>query len=132
MNQVARLTPEQIEDLAVEIRSFLLKHGMWQDVDIYFNGKRFSTRNPEDGHYYYNDPEKLFVEEGQDPRDYFEYVAEDHILSMAFEGPAYSMINGYSYLYGDLTRQFDRIFEKRGLYYEQGDAWNLTCYYIGG
>lgn len=32
-----RLTPEKIENLAVEIREFLLEHGLWQDVDIYFN-----------------------------------------------------------------------------------------------
>lgn len=112
-----RLTEERIEKMAVEIRAFLLEHGIWQDTDIYFNGKRFTTR----------DPEKLFVEDNQNPRDYFEYVADDHILSMSFEGPVYHMINGYAY--GGLVRRFHKIFEKYGVYYEQGDAWNLTCYY---
>lgn len=82
---------------------------------------------PETKKYYYNDPEKLFVEDNQNPRDYFEYVADDHILSMSFEGPVYHMINGYAY--GGLVRRFHKIFEKYGVYYEQGDAWNLTCYY---
>ena len=82
-----RLTEERIEKMAVEIRAFLLEHGIWQDTDIYFNGKRFTTRDPETKKYYYNDPEKLFVEDNQNPRDYFEYVADDHILSMSFEGP---------------------------------------------
>lgn len=38
-----RLTEERIEKMAVEIRAFLLEHGIWQDTDIYFNGKRFTT-----------------------------------------------------------------------------------------
>ena len=37
MSAVAKLTTEQIENLAKEIREFLLEHGLWQDVDIYFN-----------------------------------------------------------------------------------------------
>ena len=52
-----RLTEERIEKMAVEIRAFLLEHGIWQDTDIYFNGKRFTTRDPETKKYYYNDPE---------------------------------------------------------------------------
>lgn len=122
------LTDEQIEKLAVEIREFLLSHGIWQDTEIYFNGKRFTTRNPEDGHYYYNDRDKLFAEENQNPKDYFEYVANDHILSMAFEGPVYHMINGFGHK--GLIKRFNKIFERYGVYYEQGHAWNLTCYYI--
>ena len=37
MSSTAKLTAEQIENLAKEIREFLLEHGLWQDVDIYFN-----------------------------------------------------------------------------------------------
>ena len=33
MNETARLTPERIENLAIEIREFLLEHEMWVDVD---------------------------------------------------------------------------------------------------
>lgn len=40
MSAVTKLTAEQIENLAKEIREFLLEHGLWQDVDIYFNGKK--------------------------------------------------------------------------------------------
>lgn len=49
MSNVSRLTPEQIEALAKEIREYLLDNGMWQDVNIYFNGKRFTTRDRETG-----------------------------------------------------------------------------------
>lgn len=46
MSSTAKLTAEQIENLAKEIREFLLEHGLWQDVDIYFNGKRFTQHDP--------------------------------------------------------------------------------------
>lgn len=124
-----KLDEAGIEKLALEIREFLLKHQMWQDVDIYFNGKRFGCRNPEDGHYYYNDREHLFVEEGIRPETYFEYVNPEHILSMSFEGPVCHMLS-YN-CYQEVRTQFDKIFEKHGLYYEMGHHWNFTCYYEG-
>ena len=77
MNLVAKLTQEQIEKLAVEIRTFLLEHDMWVDTQIYFNGKCFDTHDKETGEFYYNDPEHLVVRENEDPRRYFENVAED-------------------------------------------------------
>lgn len=129
MNSILRLTREQIENMAVEIRELLLDAGIWQDTEIYFNGKRFTSHDPADGKYYYNDREHLIVEEGKNPRTYFEYVAKDHILSMAFEGPVCEMI--YYGAYPAVKRKFDKIFEKYGVYYEQGEHWNLTCFYIG-
>ena len=51
MSNISRLTPEQIEALAKEVREYLLDNGMWQDVNIYFNGKRFTTRDRETGKY---------------------------------------------------------------------------------
>lgn len=123
-----RLTPEQIEEMATEIREFLLEHEMWIDVDIYFNGKRFTSYDSASGKYYYNDCEHLIVEKNKNPKDYFEYVAKDHILSMSFEGVVCEML-----YYGEMStvrREFDKIFEKYGVYYEFGNHWNLTCYYI--
>ena len=52
MSAVAKLTTEQIENLAKEIREFLLEHGLWPDVDIYFNGKKYTSYDPEKGEYY--------------------------------------------------------------------------------
>ena len=131
MTAVNRLTEEQIEQLAVEIRQFLINNQLWQDVDIYFNGKCFTTHDKEDGGYYYNDPDHLIVLENENPRDHFDYVAEDHVLSMAFEGPLYELFN-YPIGTTDYRKldKFIQIFKNYGLYYELGDMWNLSCYYV--
>lgn len=128
MSEAMKLTEQQIEQLAVEIREYLLEHEMLQDVDIYFNHKRFGCKDPESGKYYYNDRENLFVEEGIEPQTYFEYVNPDHILSMSFEGPVCEML--YYDEYPAIRKGFDAIFEKYGLYYEFGHHWNFSCYYI--
>ena len=123
-----RLTKKQIEELAVEIREFLLEHELWVDVAIHFNGKCFTTYDKENGKHYYNDREHLVVRENEDPRRYFEYVNPDHIFSMSFEGGVCEMMN-----YGacsSLKEKLDAIFKKYGLYYELGNHWNLTCYYV--
>lgn len=128
MNTVAKLTQKQIEKLAVEIRTFLLEHDMWVDTQIYFNGKCFDTHDKETGEFYYNDPEHLVVRENEDPRRYFENVAEDHILSMAFEGTVCHML-----WYGtnpgikkeDAVRAEKVLQEAWDSYWEDGDGW---CY----
>lgn len=117
------LSEEKIEELATEIFNWLVKHELWVDVCIYFNGKRWGTHNIETGEFYYN--QNKYYEMEADPRDYFEYVREpENILSMSFEGPLYEVLNGYSgrHLYAD----FDNILAKYGLYFELGHAWNLT------
>ena len=84
MSTATKLTAEQIENLAKEIREFLLEHGLWQDVDIYFNGKKYTSYDPENEEYYYNDREHL-IEVADQPERHFEYVNSEHILSMSFE-----------------------------------------------
>lgn len=120
-----KLSKTQIEDLADEIYQLLKKHDMWSDTFIYFNGCRIGNKDAE-GHYHYNG--KVYMEPDMDPRTYFEYVNPDHILSMSFEGPVYHMLNYDEY--PSVRKKFDAIFKKYGLYYELGNAWNLSCYYI--
>ena len=117
-----KLSKKKIEQLANEIRSFLLEHDMWVDTRIYFNGMAYSTDDGE-GHYYYNDPTHMVVLENMDPHRYTEYAGD--ILTMTFEGPLYEVLN-----YGDdyeLEKKFFSLFEKYGLYYELGEAWSLTA-----
>lgn len=120
------LTTNQREQLATEIFNWLVDNELWVDVCIYFNGKRWSTNNKDCSEFCYN--ERKYFEDEANPMDYFEYVREPNILSMSFEGALYNVLNGYSY--GNEEVKFRKIFEKYGLYYELGNAWNLSCYEI--
>lgn len=121
---MAKMTAKKTENLAKEIHSFLVNNGLWVDVAIYFNGKCWSTNNKDYTEFCYN--ENRYFEKEANPKDYFEYVAEPNILSMSFEGDLYDILNGY---YGfKLEAEFEKIFEKYGLYYELGNAWNLSCH----
>lgn len=125
-NEMAKLNRKQCEALAMDIFKWLLEHEMWQDVRIYFNGKAIGTYNPETGEYCYNE-NRYFTIDDIDPKDYFEYVNEDHMLSMSFEGPLYELLNGYIDC-RELTDEFMELFNKYGVYYELGNAWNLSVY----
>lgn len=118
------LTEDNIEDLADKIYQLFKKNDLWSDTFIYFNGKRIGNKSP-DGHYHYDG--SVFVEEDMDPKKYFEFVNPEHILSMSFEGPVYHMFNYGEYK--SVKKKFDALLTKFGLYYELGDAWNLSCYY---
>lgn len=122
------LTAKQIEELATEIFNWLVDNELWVDVAIYFNGKRWNTHNKDYTEFCYN--ERRYFEDKADPTDYFEYVRKPNILSMSFEGGLYDVLNGYSYGWGILSDEFRAIFNKYGLYFELGHAWNLTCYEI--
>lgn len=128
MCKAGRLTEQDIENLAVEIREFLIEHDMWIDVNVYFNGKCFTTHDKKAGKFYYNDRAHLIVQENENPRTYFEYVNPDHILSMSFDGPVCEML--YYCEYPTVRKKFDAMFERYGLYYEFGHHWNFSCYYI--
>lgn len=120
-----KLSKINIEALAFEIRSFLERSGLASSVSIYFNNKVVRDRGEydKDGNYNPN----WETTENIDPHDYFEWAAYDHILSMSFEGPLYDVLN---YSYGKSEEMFRSIFERRGLYYEFGNSWNLTVYLI--
>jgi len=127
-----KLTGKEKEALAKEVRQFLMDNELWADVRIYFNGKAFST-DDNNGNYFYNDPDHLIVLEGIDPRNFFEYVAKDHILSMSFEGDFYGCMNFHCEYGADfdnrIQQEFSDILAKYGVYSELGHAWNLSCYY---
>lgn len=120
-----KITKTDIERLANEIRAFLEAYDIASDVSIYCNGNvvRSRTEYKGNGEYSY-----VWVKtENVDPHDYFEYAAYDHILSMSFEGGLYDVLN---YSGGHIYEKFMKIFEKCGLYFELGNAWNLSCYLI--
>jgi len=116
---------EKLEALAWEIHRWLREREMWVDVCIYYDGKCMSTDSVVDGEHVFRYNGEPFIEEDKDPRDYFEYVAEEHIISMSFEGPLYDLIN---YSGGKMLDEFYALFNKYGLFFELGNGWNLTCY----
>ena len=122
------LTAKDREKLATEVFNWLVDKEMWIDTCIYFNGKCWSTSNKNNTEFCYN--ERRYFEFEADPRNSFEYVREPNILSMSFEGDLYDILNGYTYGWTKKEDEFRKIFEKYGLYYELGNAWNLSCYEI--
>lgn len=118
---------ERLEKLAWDIYNYLRRHEMWIDICVYFDGKRMSTARKagDDWEFRYNG--EPFIEDGFDPRDYFEYAMNPHIISMSFEGPFYNVVNGYSGRAGDvLMSEFEDLLMSHGLYMELGDAWNAS------
>lgn len=116
----------KLSSLAKDIYECLLKHGAWIDVCIYYDECRMSTSSTIDGRIEFRYNGAPFIEVGYDPREYFDYVANPHILSMSFEGPFYDAIN-----YGrnqQLIEDFENILRDYGVYYKLGDAWNLTLF----
>lgn len=107
------ITKKMIEDIANEIWTELEKRGENTDVCIYYNNKRIHDKGSK----------IVIVENDINPLDYFDYAATKHVLSMSFEGPLYEDIN-----YGDGAPWLSKILDKYGLYYELGNAWNLSVY----
>lgn len=116
---------DRAEALANDIYTWCLEHDCWHDVYIYYNGKRMGTSGKDKtGKTVYRYGGTPFIEDNMDPRDYFAYVREPNILSMSFEGALYDILNNH-----DMFALQD-LFSKYGLYYESGNAWNLSAYPI--
>lgn len=124
-----KLTKDKIEELARKVVDLLSATGTDGDVCIYYNNKRITLDS-----IWKTDIADFIptekVEEDVSPLDYFEYANPNHILSMSFEGALYHALNGYSN--GSVEEKLDKLFEKYGLYYELGHAWNLTVYPVDG
>lgn len=115
---------DRADALAHDIYTWCIENDCWQDVCIYYNGKRMSRGKYKKDQAAYCHRVAQIIEDDMDPRDYFEYVREPNILSMSFEGTLYDILNNY-----DMFALQD-LFSKYGLYYELGDAWNLSAYPI--
>ena len=105
-----KLTKKQIEKMANEIKE-LLEYYEDSAYCIYFNNKRINDGKLEEGEF--------------NPRDYFEWAATDHILSISTEGMLYDALN---YGYEFMLNKFIDILDKYNVYYELGNSWNLTLY----
>jgi hypothetical protein len=118
-------TPDELDELKDRIIDYLKENDLWLDCGIYVNDKRYS--------YDQSAPDEVRIEEEIYVEDYLDYYRHSgNLLAMYFEGPLYHLINGYA-----PTAKSDRFFEdfngllnEYGLYYEQGNAWDLSCYPI--
>lgn len=119
-----KLSKIKIEELANEIKDFVLKNDYETDVIIYFNNKRMSFDSYDNNWNRLEEPQ-IVIWENVSPLDYFKYANARHILSMSFEGSMYDELN---YGNGRVYSKLQAIFEKYDLYFEPGNAWNLTAY----
>lgn len=115
-NTTKKYNRNYIDQMAQEFLELLVKHHVALDVSVYANGVRYRARG---GQEIYRDIGTY------DPRDYFEYVAHKHIMSVSFEGPLYDIIN-----YHVSPHWLYDFFDNHGLYYELGAAWNFSCYLV--
>lgn len=116
----------KMQTLAMEIYNWCKKRDLWGDNIIYFNGKAWKSDNNWNGVQGKEIGEDLYEFEDRNPLTYFEYANPD-TLSMSFEGSLYEALNGYWY-YSKAEEELQAIFEKYGLYWEFGHAWNLSAY----
>ena len=119
-----KLSAEQIEALATELRDYLIDHDLWEDCAIYFNGKAFSCmgRHPVD-------PQKWSLEEYFDPADYTEFASP--ILTVFCESPLCDLMNHWVNDFkpvNQLEQDLTRMLSKYGVHYELGEHWNMGLY----
>jgi hypothetical protein len=115
--------------LAIDIYEWCKKHNLWDDNTIYFDGKAWSNSETWRGEKGKKIAEDLYEYEDRNPRDYFEY-GNPKTLSMSFEGSLNHILNGYASYSWKSEESFSKLFKKYGLYYELGNAWNLSAYEI--
>ena len=118
-------TPEQLDELKDRVIEYLKENDLWLDCGIYVNDMRYC-------HDSYA-PDEIRIEEDVFVEDYLEYYREaGNIFAMYFEGPLYEIINGYAPLdrVDKFHDEFNGLLREYGLYYEQGNAWDLSCYPI--
>jgi hypothetical protein len=115
--------------LAIDIYEWCIKHDLWGDNVIYFDGKAWANGDTWYGENGKKIAEDLYEYEDRNPKDYFEY-ANPKTLSMSFEGGLNHVLNGYTSRSWKLEEEFSKLFKKYGLYYELGNSWNLSAYEI--
>jgi hypothetical protein len=120
---------ENMELLARDIYDWCVRHDLWGDNIIYFNGKAWSSSSKWSGVKGKQIAESLYEYEDKNPLDYFEYANPD-TLSMSFEGALNYVLNGYVIGWTKLEAEFLKLFEKYNLYYEMGHSWNLAAFKI--
>lgn len=125
-----KLTRQDIENLANDVVAFLERHGLDEDVHLFYNGNGLSVDRKWDEEKQCNVPYRRFVE-NVSPFNWFE-AEEWHIFSMMFDED--SDLSRMIYHFKD--DELRDVFKKYGLYYEYSgeptpfSCWNATAYPI--
>ena len=118
-----------MEMLAKDIYDWCIANDLWGDNCIYFNGKAWASWDTWGYEKGKKIGEYLYEYDDRDPRDYFDYVNID-TLSMSFEGSLNHVLNAYVPGWVKLEKEFSDLFNQYGVYYEMGNAWNLSVFEI--
>lgn len=127
MTAQTRLTPSQKRKLVNDIIGFLYKHELTGDVIIYADKHAYRFDEYPGYILFKHSAGKVWIsEEEVDVETRVEYANPDTI-TMTFEGDLYHIINDYPD--SKTACEFEKIFKRYGLYYEQGYAWSLAAYF---
>ncbi len=113
-----------MRELAYKIIDWLRGYGWWQpgqNIYVFVNGYRLEPA--QDG--------SVVKLDHCDPCKYFVYCDQsDHHLSMMFLGQLALRLSGWEKIDIALQDELRALFAEYGLYYELGDAWNLSAFKI--
>jgi hypothetical protein len=121
---MSKLTSSDKENIVASLIEVFKSYKVEDSVLFYYDNKRARVE-PKTG--------KLVVEEGFNPRDYFDYCNENTI-SLSFEDSLlYEILNGYAgtFAYEKVNKGIRDVVDPYGLFYELGNAWNLSFYDSG-
>ena len=110
-----KLTKENIEQLAKEIRRWANANKLGKDWLLFYNGKMMHSPLGDDYHY-----KRSRVEKDVNPLDYCEWFSDEFIMGMSYDGIMYECIKEYSY--HKAFRKLEEILDKYGLYLEHCDS----------
>ena len=121
--KVRSLSKRKISWLAHKIIKVLEEKELAGDMSVYFNNKviHVSLKFDKEWNPIWKEHHCLNV----DPHDYFEFAAYDHIISISTEGGLYDSLN---YDSGEFPEELEKLFRDHGIYWELGNAWNLSFY----
>ena len=118
-----RLTGENIEQVAKEVRAWARKYGLGKDWSLFYNGKRMFYRMY-DGKYSSWPSNSKNV----NPLDYCKSYPHNFIMGMAYDENMYKCINGYDY--AKALQALEKLLEKHGLILTVIDHYH--CAFVNG
>ena len=107
------------QSLVSDLIRFLQKWGLWEDTTILANGNRYSYSDMEIS-------ESLSVEDIESIWEQMVFDAKTEFIRECAADE--SDIISVPEIAGHIKTEFDKIFDRYGLWYDFGFSWSLTCY----